>query len=187
MNKLIFVRLNIIRNIIFKSATSNSVVPIINNNKFEIKRYLNYKTPVNRTKTFSPTTIAVTNANKHLIIDLFDENNVNLGQMRLDKAKELADGKNLKLVITEETSAPPKFALMNGHSLYQLQMKYREANKDNVKEQKFKEIEVNLGIDDHDLDIKIKMLKNFFEKGDLIKFKVLSKIINKKVMLYLNN
>ena len=182
MNKLIFLRLNIMRNIIFKSPTKfNSVVPlcIINNN--EIKRYLQYKTPVNRTKTFSPTTIAVTNANKHLIINLFDENNVDLCEMRLDNAKYLADGKKLKLVVTEETSSPPKFTLMNGHSLFQLQMKYREINKENAKEQKTKEIEVNLGIDDHDLEIKIKMLKHFFEKGDLIKFKVLSKIINKKV------
>ena len=81
--------------------------------------------------------------------------------MRLDKAKELADTKGYKLVITEDSTTPPKFKLMSGHDLYQLQMKFRETLKDNVKEPKLKEIDVNLGIDDHDLDIKVKMLKNF--------------------------
>ena len=146
-------------------------------------RFLHYKTPVNRTKAFRPSTLPVTNANKHLVINLFDEKNIDLGEMRLDKAKELADSKELKLVITDEISSPPKFKLMTGNELFQLQIKYRDDFKENVKEPKTKEIEVNLGIDDHDLDIKLKMLKNFFEKGYSVKFKVTSRIINKKVFI----
>lgn len=177
MNNL---RLNLIRNLFLGNYAVKIVQPKVYLNHV---RYLNYKTPVNRPKVFTPTTLPVTNANKHLKVNLLDEKDKDLGEMRLESAKELADSRNLKLVIIEESSTPPKFKIMSGHDLYQLQMKYRDSYKDNVKEPKLKEIDVNLGIDDHDLDIKLKMLRNFYEKGCTVKFKVLSKIINKKVSI----
>lgn len=171
-------------NLFIGKYLNHLIIPIKNQpaiNYLNFNRYLNYKTPVNRPKMFTPSTLPVTNANKHLKVNLFDDKDIDLGEMRLDKAKELADTKGLKLVITEDSTTPPKFKLMSGHDLYQLQMKFRETLKDNVKEPKLKEIDVNLGIDDHDLDIKVKMLKNFYDKGCTVKFKVSSKIINKRV------
>jgi translation initiation factor IF-3 len=189
MNKIRFGHLSLLRNFyqnnnFKKNAFYNlQIVKSIDYGEKDLvfSRFLHYKTPVNRPKAFRPSTLPVTNANKHLIINLIDEKDIDLGEIRLDKAKDIADSKELKLVIIDEVSSPPKFKLMNGNDLYQLQIKYRDDYKENVKEPKTKEIEVNLGIDDHDLDIKLKMLKNFFEKGYSIKFKVTSRIINKKV------
>lgn len=180
MNKIKFGQLNLIRNIIL--GNYNVTQP-----KVDLTRYLNYKTPVNRPKVFTPTTLPVTNANKHLKVVLSDNKDVDLGEMRLEKAKELAESKNLKLVIVEENSTPPKFKLMSGKELHELQMKYRDTNRENTKETKVKEIEVNLGIDDHDLDIKLKMLRNFYDKGYTVKFKISSRILNKKVTLLKEN
>ncbi len=189
MNKIRFGHLSLLRNFyqnnnFKKNALYNlQIVKSIDYGEKDLvfSRFLHYKTPVNRPKAFRPSTLPVTNANKHLIINLIDEKDIDLGEIRLDKAKDIADSKELKLVIIDEVSSPPKFKLMTGNDLYQLQIKYRDDYKENVKEPKTKEIEVNLGIDDHDLDIKLKMLKNFFEKGYSIKFKVTSRIINKKV------
>lgn len=146
---------------------------------------INYKTPTNRTKVFKPSTVAVTNANKHLVIEVFDHDDKDLGKMSMEKAKELADKSELKLVITDESCSPPKFKLMTGNELYKLQVKTRHDHKLDKesanKVTKSKEIDINLGISDHDLEIKLKMAHNFYEKGHPITIKILSKIINKRV------
>ena len=89
-------------------------------------------------------------------------------------------------MIIDESTKPPKFKLMNGNELYQLQLKHREekrAEKDaGFKYLKEKEIDINLGISDHDLDIKVKMIQNFFEKGNPIKIKIKSVIVGKSVI-----
>jgi translation initiation factor IF-3 len=141
-----------------------------------------YKTPTNNSKTFKPSTIAVTNANKHLEINLFDQNDTFLGKMSMEKAKEMANKKELKLVVVDDKESPPKFKLMTGNQLYKSQM----TTKETIKVPKSKEIDINLGISDHDLDTKIKMLHNFHEKGHLVTIKIISKIINKKVNSWIN-
>lgn len=150
-----------------------------------VKAYsINYKTPTNRAKVFKPTTVAVTNANKHLQIELTGNDEVNLGRISMEKAKELADKSDFKLVIIDENCSPPKFKLMTGQELYKAQIKVRDEHKkdsDEPKMAKEKEIDINLGISDHDLDIKIKMVHSFYDKGHPIKIKVLSKIQKKKV------
>ncbi|RNA35400.1 translation initiation factor IF- mitochondrial [Brachionus plicatilis] len=149
-----------------------------------VKPYsINYKTPTNRTKVFKPTTVAVTNANKHLQIELSGNDEKNLGRMSMERAKELADKSELKLVLVDESCSPPKFKLMTGHELYKAQIKIRDEHKndsDTNRVMKEKEIDMNLAISDHDLDIKIKMAHNFYDKGHPIRIKIISKIQNKK-------
>lgn len=147
---------------------------------------INYKTPTNRAKIFKPTTVAVTNANKHLQIELAGNDDKNLGRVTMEKAKELAEQSDFKLVIVDENCSPPKFKLMTGHELYKAQIKVRDEHKNDPDEPKIskeKEIDINLGISDHDLDIKIKMMHSFYEKGHPIKIKIISKIQKKRVNL----
>jgi len=162
----------------FLQRNANSTV--FSNRIFQLNRveYLSdYKTPTNNSKTFKPTTIAVTNANKHLMINVFDQKDTFLGKMSMEKAKEMANKSELKLVIVDDTESPPKFKLMTGNQLYKAQMNTKDA----VKVPKNKEIDINLGISDHDLETKIKMLHNFHEKGHFVTIKLISKIMNKKV------
>lgn len=158
----------------------NSNSTVIPNRVYQLNQVewlSDYKTPTNNSKSFKPSTIAVTNANKHLMINLFDQNDTFLGKMSMEKAKEMADKSELKLVIVDDKESPPKFKLMTGSQLYKTQM----TTKDAVKVPKNKEIDINLGISDHDLETKIKMLHNFHEKGHMVTIKIISKIMNKKV------
>ena len=49
-------------------------------------------------KVIKPSAIPVTKANKHLVISLFDHDNNPIGLMPMEKAKDVATKKNLKLV-----------------------------------------------------------------------------------------
>ena len=143
------------------------------------------KTPTNRGKKFAPITVSVTKANQHLEVNLFDEKDVDLGRLSMAEAKKQAESRQFKLVITDESCSPPKFKLMSGQELYKLQMKFKEAESDSKENKvlKEKEIDFNLGISDHDFEIKLKMISNFYEKGHPIKINIISKIAHKEVKL----
>jgi translation initiation factor IF-3 len=179
----------------FRKNLSNETIIfnkyLLNNNTLKTSNFnytINVKTPANSHKVFRPSTIAVTNANKHLIVNLFDQSNTDLGKMSMEKAKELSLKGDLKLVIIDESTKPPKFKLMNGNELYQLQLKHRDekrAEKETGnKFLKEKEVDINLGISDHDLDVKVKMIHNFYEKGNPIKIKIKSLIAGKNVSFF---
>lgn len=128
-----------------------------------------YKTPTNRHKIFRPMSVAVTKQNQHLEIDLSDENGKELGRVSLKEASELAKSRSLRLAIVDESTSPPKFRLLQGKELARLQM---QAKQDGATDKegggvvhKMKEVQINLGIADHDLEIKTKMANNFLEKG----------------------
>ncbi len=53
--------------------------------KVEPKPEIYYKTPFNRGKVFSPTTVNVGKGIKHLIVNLIDETDNNLGNVTLEK------------------------------------------------------------------------------------------------------
>ncbi len=108
--------------------------------------------------------------------------------MKKSQAQDKANRSELKLVIIDEVSSPPKFQLMTGQELFKLQMKLKENEKIEKaayvnKVLKEKEIDFNLGISDHDFETKLKMMNNFYEKGHPIRIKVASKIANAKVYL----
>ena len=140
-----------------------------------------YLTPTEtHNKTFYPSTIAVTKSNNHLDVLLFDKNNQLIGKMNLATAKAEAEKQELKLVIVEESS-PPRFQLMTGSDLKELQMKLKKELK-GEKEEAEKVVKINLGIGEHDLETKMKAIKAFHEKGHPIRLLIASKILNKKVL-----
>ncbi len=177
------------RNFNLLALSSNSILASRRPNLYQLSNEsysVKVKTPTNSHKTFRPTTVPVTKANQHLEIELFDENNADLGKMSMQAANERRlKNPVLKLVIIDEKTSPPKFKLMTGSELFQLQMTSRENSRTekelNDKPLKQKEIDLNLGISDHDLEIKLKMAQNFYEKGHSIKIVLSSKIFQKKV------
>lgn len=138
-----------------------------------------YKTPFNRGKAFSPTIVGVTKGIKHLKINLLDQDGRDLGVMSLEAADKLSMAKELKLVIIDQSCSPVQFKLMTGPALYELQKEFKEMNKDAVKQLKVKDMEFNLGIEKNDFDIKLKLIRQFYEKGHAVNILVKSKINRK--------
>jgi len=149
----------------------------------------NFKTPVNAGKSFKPQPIPVSKQNQHLLVKVFGQNDEDLGVLSLRQAKDKADINNLKLVMIDETLSPPHAKFLTGKELYELQMKTKEEKKDDAKIFKEKEVDINLGIEDHDLGIKVKMIQQFLEKGHPVVVRIDSKIYKKKVpkMQFFNN
>ncbi len=145
--------------------------------------FTDYKSPVNAGKNFKPQQIPISKQNQHLLVQVFGQNNEDLGVLSLGKAKEKANSSNLKLVMIDETPSPPHAKFLTGKELYELQIKAKREKQesDSTKISKEKEVDMNLGIEEHDLETKMKMIKNFVEKGHPTTIKIDSKIHNKKV------
>lgn len=147
---------------------------------------VDYKTPLNSKKRFEPTTVAVTKANKHLDVELIDDKDNSKGKVNIAAAKEMADKLQLKLVCIDEKSSPPKFKMLSGKELHKLQMDIKEKNREKkekglLKNVKEKEIDLNLGIGDHDLANKLKITESLFNKGHIVKIKVFTKKVDKEL------
>jgi translation initiation factor IF-3 len=124
----------------------------------------------------------VSKGNKHLIINLFDHHEKNLGQMSMEEAKHVASERELKLVMIDENQSPPKFKLMKGSELAALQIKKRaeakQQNQENLNdhnskkgddELSVKEIRMTLKSGEHDVKFKVKNMRNLYEHGHSIK------------------
>lgn len=144
------------------------------------------KTPTNRAKKWAPATVPVTKANGHLIVALEDESQSPLGTVPLSEAKQLAESKQLKLVIVDEACKPPRFRLMSGAELFKLQMQYKSAEGAQAAEEelaeagkrplKDKEVHLGLGIEDNDFEIKMRMLNEFYERGHSVSVEISGKL-----------
>ena len=135
-------------------------------------------------KTRKPSVIRVTQSNAHLVIDLFDENDVRIGEMNLKKAENISKVRELKLVLFDEDLNPPKFRLMTGRELNKEQMKkHIEAKelKAAAPDRREKVLQINLKISDHDLGYKLKSFKEHIEKGHPVKIEVKTNIKNEDI------
>ncbi len=97
--------------------------------------------------------------------------------MATDEALTKAREVGLDLVEVSPTSDPPVCRIMDyGKWLYQQKRKLREAHKKHVKHATtLKEVRLQPAIDKHDLDIKLKHAREFFEKGHKVQFTVIFK------------
>lgn len=133
-------------------------------------------------KTLKPATIGVSKGNKHLIINLYDQHEKNLGQMSMEDAKRVATERELKLVMIDENQNPPNFKLMKGSELAAMQIKKRaeakQQHQENLKnhntkksedESSMKEIRMTLKSAEHDVKFKVKNIRNIYEYGHSVK------------------
>ena len=89
--------------------------------------------------------------------------------MPFEKALELAEEKDLDLVLVAPNANPQVCKIMNyGKYKFEQAKKEKEARK-NQKVAEIKEIRVSTNIGDHDFDFKIKNARKFLESGNKVK------------------
>ena len=101
-------------------------------------------------------------------------NNEQLGIMSKRDALDLAMQQNLDLVIITDKSTPPVARIVDLNK-YNYELKKREkeaAKKARENAIDIKEVKFRPGIGEHDLDIKVKQITKFIEKGAKVKITV---------------
>lgn len=102
-------------------------------------------------------------------VRLIDENKEQLGVVPISRALQIAKEKELDLVAISPNAQPPVCRLLDyGKFLYSLQKKAHEAQKQQRKVQ-IKEIKFTPVIGEHDIEVKLKKIKEFLEDGNKVK------------------
>lgn len=105
-------------------------------------------------------------------IRLIDSDGTQLGIMPTKKALEIAESKQLDLVLIAPQAKPPVCKIMDyGKFIYEQQKKEKEAKK-KQKVINVKEIRITPNIDEHDLNVKAKNAEKFLKDGDKVKVTV---------------
>lgn len=105
-------------------------------------------------------------------VQLIDENGEKKGVLDTYKAREIAQSKNLDLVLVAPNGDIPVCKLMNyGKYKFEQAKKEKEARK-NQKVFEVKEIRITPNIDDHDYQFKCKNARKFLEDGNKVKITV---------------
>jgi translation initiation factor IF-3 len=95
-----------------------------------------------------------------------------LGIMSSKSALEMAEAKQLDLVMIAPQAKPPVCRIMDyGKFLYEVQKKEKEAKK-KQKVVTLKEIRISPNIEEHDLNVKAKNAEKFLLEGDKVKVTV---------------
>ena len=105
-------------------------------------------------------------------VRLIDEDKNQLGIVPIQKALDIAREKELDLVAISPDAKPPVCRLLDyGKFLYSLQKK---AHEDQKRQRKIhiKEIKFTPVIGDHDIDVKLKKIKQFLEEGNKVKITI---------------
>jgi translation initiation factor IF-3 len=105
-------------------------------------------------------------------VRLIDEDKKQLGVVPIAKALEVAQEKELDLVAISPKADPPVCRLLDyGKYLYSLQKKAHEAQKLQRKVH-LKEIKFTPVIGEHDIEVKLKKIKQFLEDGNKVKITI---------------
>lgn len=105
-------------------------------------------------------------------VRLIDEEKKQVGVIPIDQALALARQKELDLVEISPEASPPVCRLLNyGKFLYSLQKKAHEAQRHQRKVQ-IKEIKFTPGIGEHDIEVKLRKIREFLQDGNKVKVTV---------------
>ena len=103
-------------------------------------------------------------------VQLINENGEKVGVLPIEKALEMAEDKDLDLVLVAPNAKPVVCKIMNyGKYKFEQAKKEKESRK-NQKAVEVKEIRVSSNIGQHDFDFKSKNARNFLESGNKVKF-----------------
>ena len=105
-------------------------------------------------------------------VQLIDENGEKLGILPIERAMEIADDRNLDLVLVAPNSKPVVCKLMNYGKYKFEQAKREKESRKNQKAVELKEIRVTPNIGEHDFGFKSKNARSFLESGNKVKFTV---------------
>lgn len=105
-------------------------------------------------------------------VRLVDSDGSMIGIVSLAEALKKADEKELDLVNIAPKAEPPVCKIMDyGKYVFDMNKREKDARK-NQKVVETKEVRLTLGIEDHDLQVKIKSAKKFLDGGDKVKVSV---------------
>ncbi len=105
-------------------------------------------------------------------VQVIGEDGEKIGVLSLDKAIEIAESKDLDLVLVAPNANPVVCKIMNyGKYKFEQAKKEKESRK-NQKAIEIKEIRVTPNIGDHDFNFKSKNARGFLEAGNKVKFTV---------------
>ena len=105
-------------------------------------------------------------------VQLIDENGTKLGIMSSKEALDIADERNLDLVLVAPNGNPPVCKIMNyGKYKFEQAKKEKEAKK-KQKVAELKELRITPNIDEHDFNFKCRNAKKFIEDGAKVKVTV---------------
>ena len=103
-------------------------------------------------------------------VQVIDENGIKVGVLSIKKALELAEEKDLDLVLVAPNAKPVVCKIMNYGKYKFEQAKKEKESKKNQKVAEVKEIRVTPNIGEHDFGFKSKNARNFLESGNKVKF-----------------
>ncbi|XP_056650684.1 translation initiation factor IF-3, mitochondrial [Monodelphis domestica] len=102
----------------------------------------------------------------HRILQVLDSNGNSLGTMHRANVIRLMEEQNLRLVLRKANADPPVYQLMTGSQIHEEQLQIREKEKAQSKTgpPQLKELIFSSNIAQHDLNTKIKQIKQWIEK-----------------------
>lgn len=100
---------------------------------------------------------------------MIDQNGEQVGVISLQEALQLADDAGLDLVEVVSTSNPPVCKVINYGKFRYDQTKREKESKKSQHTIKVKEVKLKPNIDPHDLDTKMRQMKEFLSKGNKVK------------------
>ncbi|QTN01524.1 translation initiation factor IF-3 [Sediminibacillus dalangtanensis] len=102
-------------------------------------------------------------------VRLIDSNGDQLGVKSRQEALDIAQTRNLDLVLVAPNAKPPVCRIMDyGKYRFEQQKKDKEARK-KQKVINVKEVRLSPGIEEHDFNTKLRNARKFLEKGDKVK------------------
>ncbi|WP_117170532.1 translation initiation factor IF-3 [Paraliobacillus sediminis] len=105
-------------------------------------------------------------------VRLIDSNGDQLGVKTRQEALEIAQTRELDLVLVAPTAKPPVCRIMDfGKFRFEQQKKEKEARK-KQKIINLKEVRLSPGIEEHDFNTKLRNARKFLDKGDKVKVSI---------------
>ncbi|HAV40610.1 MAG: translation initiation factor IF-3 [Aquificota bacterium] len=107
-------------------------------------------------------------------VRLIDENGKQIGIVPLQEALRIASEKGLDLVEIAPNANPPVCKILDyGKFLYELKKKEKEAKKKQREHAiEVKDMMLSLRIDEHDLKVKLKHMREFLMDGDKVRVRI---------------
>ncbi|RMH79637.1 MAG: translation initiation factor IF-3 [Acidobacteria bacterium] len=107
-------------------------------------------------------------------VRLIDEKGKQIGIVPLQEALRIASEKGLDLVEIAPQANPPVCKILDyGKFLYELKKKEKEAKKKQKEHaMEVKDVMLSLRIDEHDLNVKLKHMRDFLMDGDKVRVRI---------------
>ncbi|WP_448588418.1 translation initiation factor IF-3 [Thermocrinis sp.] len=107
-------------------------------------------------------------------VRVIDQEGKQIGIVPLQEALRIAEERGLDLVEVAPQANPPVCKLLDyGKFLYEIKKKEKEAKKKQKEHSmEVKDMNLSLRIDEHDLRVKLKQMKEFLEDGDKVRIRI---------------